>query len=50
MMTYPHHHGAETHPAASVSPSLLRLSALERIAVAAAMIALIWGAVWWAIH
>ncbi len=50
-MTHPHHHhptGA-AHPAAHVSPSLLRLSAAERLAAAAVAIALMWGVVFWAI-
>jgi hypothetical protein len=43
-----HHHPGRAHPAAAVSPSLLRLSAFERLAAAAVVIALLWGAVWWA--
>jgi hypothetical protein len=43
-----HHHGGSTHPSPSISPSLLRLSAAQRIAIAAALIALTWAAVWWA--
>jgi hypothetical protein len=31
-----------------VSPSILRLSAAERLAVAALLIALLWGAMRWA--
>jgi hypothetical protein len=44
-----HHHPGEAHPAAAVAPSLLRLSAIERLAGAAVVIALLWGAVFWAI-
>jgi hypothetical protein len=44
-----HHHPGEAHPAADVAPSLLRLSAMERLAGAAVVIALLWGAVFWAI-
>jgi len=44
-----HHHPDEAHPAAAVAPSLLRLSAIERLAGAAVVIALLWGAVFWAI-
>ena len=43
-----HHHPGQGHPPASVAPSILRMSALERLAVAAAVIVAIWGAVIWA--
>jgi len=43
-----HHHSGEGHPPASVSPSILRMSVVERLAIAAALIALLWGAVLWA--
>jgi hypothetical protein len=43
-----HHHPGEGHPPASISPSILRLSAIERLAAAGVMIALIWAAVLWA--
>jgi len=39
-----HHRGPP-----EISPSLLRLSALERIAIAVALSALLWGAVFWAL-
>ena len=39
-----HHHGPVEIP-----PSLLRLSALQRIAIATLLSALLWGAVVWAI-
>ena len=45
-----HHHGGEPHPSPTISPSLLRLSALQRIAIAAALIALIWAAFLWTMH
>jgi hypothetical protein len=32
-----------------VSPSILRMSILERLAIAAALIVLLWGAVFWAV-
>jgi hypothetical protein len=35
---------------ASVSPSILRLSVVERLAIAALMIALLWGVVFWAMR
>jgi hypothetical protein len=43
-----HHHPGRAHPAVAVAPSLLRLSAAERLAAAAVVIALLWGAVLWA--
>jgi hypothetical protein len=43
-----HHHPGEGHPPASVSPSILRLSALQRLIAAAAAIAVIWATVIWA--
>jgi len=47
---HPHHHDPDhAHPSAAVAPSLLRLSAAARLAVAGVLIALMWGAVLWAI-
>jgi hypothetical protein len=43
-----HHHPGHSHPPASVSPSILRLSALERLAAVAVVIAALWGTVIWA--
>jgi hypothetical protein len=43
-----HHHPGRGHPPASVSPSILRMSVVERLAIAAALIVLLWGAVLWA--
>ena len=43
-----HHHPGQGHPAASISPSILRMSVLQRLAIAAALIATLWGAVIWA--
>jgi hypothetical protein len=43
-----HHPPGQGHPPAAVSPSILRMSILERLTVAAALIALLWGAVVWA--
>jgi hypothetical protein len=47
---HPHHHHDpdHAHPSAEVAPSLLRLSAAERLAGTAVLIALLWGAVVWA--
>ena len=44
-----HSHGDAPHEPATVSLSILRLSAWERLAAAAVLIALMWGAVYWAI-
>ena len=44
-----HHHAGHAHPPATVSPSILRLSALQRLAAVAVVVALLWGAVFWAI-
>jgi hypothetical protein len=46
-MTY-HHHGGAPHPSPAMSPSLLRLSAPQRLVIAGALIALIWAGVFWA--
>jgi hypothetical protein len=45
-----HHHPGDIHPPAAVAPSLLRLSVWRRLAVAAALTALLWLAVLWALH
>jgi hypothetical protein len=46
-----HHHGpGEGHPPASVAPSILRLSAFERLLGAGILIAMLWGAVYWAMR
>jgi hypothetical protein len=45
-----HHHPGHIHPPAAVHVSLLRLSVLERLAVAAGLIALIWAAAFWAMR
>jgi hypothetical protein len=39
-----HTHGGVRHPPPTISPSLLRLSASRRIAIAGVLIALIWAA------
>jgi hypothetical protein len=49
IMTH-HHHGGAPHPSPAISASLIRLSAPQRLAVAAALIALIWTAFFWATH
>jgi len=49
-MTHPHHHHhhGTAHPSPTIAPSLLRLSAFQRIALALVLIALVWAAVLWA--
>jgi hypothetical protein len=42
-----HHHAPGAHPI-TVPPSILRLSAWERLAVVAVIIACLWAAVLWA--
>jgi hypothetical protein len=50
-MTHHHHHeGGAPHPSPTLSPSLMRLSAWRRLAIAGALIALIWAAFLWAIR
>ena len=50
MDAHQHHHPGHAHPPATVSPSILRLSALERLGVAAGLIALLWAAAFWALR
>jgi hypothetical protein len=45
-----HHHGGTSHPSPTITPSLLRLSAPLRVAIASVLIALIWTAVLWAVR
>jgi hypothetical protein len=45
-----HHHPGHVHPPASVHPSILRLSVLQRLGFAAALIALVWAAAFWAMQ
>jgi hypothetical protein len=44
-----HHHPGHAHPSPVVSSSLLRLSALQRLAAGAAICVLLWVAVLWAL-
>jgi hypothetical protein len=39
-----HHHSGHVHPPAALTVSLLRLSAWQRLALAAALIVLVWAA------
>ncbi len=43
-----HHHPGHAHPPATVAASILRLSALERLAAVSIVIAALWGTVFWA--
>jgi hypothetical protein len=43
-----HHHAGAPHPSPALSPSLLRFSAPKRVALAGAVMALIWVVVLWA--
>jgi hypothetical protein len=45
-----HHHPGGVHPPAAMYSSILRLSALQRLAVSAGLIALIWAAALWAMR
>jgi len=45
-----HHHAGHVHPPATVHPSILRLSALERLAAAGGVIAILWAVVFWAMR
>jgi hypothetical protein len=45
-----HHHPGQAHPPASVHPSILRLSVVQRLGVAAGLIALLWAAAFWAMR
>jgi hypothetical protein len=48
-----HHHShppGQGHPPASISPSILRMSVMERLALAAVLIAGLWGAALWAMQ
>ena len=52
MSEHHHHHHPEghAHPPAAVGASILRLSAIERLAFVSVLIAVIWAAVYWAMH
>ena len=45
-----HHHPGEMHPPAAMQPSILRLSAPQRLGFAALLIALLWAAAFWAMR
>ena len=45
-----HHHPHSPHPPASIAPSILRLSAAQRLAAVSVLIVAIWAAVYGAMH
>jgi len=49
-MTHHHHQYDTPHPSAANGASLLRLSAVQRLAIAGIVIVLLWAAFWWAIR
>jgi hypothetical protein len=48
-MTHHHHNPGDAHPEGRISLSLLRMSVIERIAIAAVAVLVLWAAVWWAL-
>jgi hypothetical protein len=46
-MTHHHHEAGHGHPARIAPPSLLRMSAAERLIAALAIAGLLWATVWW---
>jgi hypothetical protein len=44
-----HHHPGHIHPPAATAMSLLRLSAWQRLGIAAVLAALLWLAAYWAL-
>jgi hypothetical protein len=49
-MTHHHHHPGHAHPSPIVPPSLLRVSAFERLMASAVICAVLWLAVLWALN
>ena len=48
---HPQHHrhpAGQGHPPATIAPSILRMSVVERLAIATVLIAVLWGIVLWA--
>jgi hypothetical protein len=48
-LPHQHHHPGRGHPPASVSPSILRMSVVQRLAMSVALIGALWAAVVWAV-
>jgi hypothetical protein len=44
-----HHHSGRGHPPARLAASILRLSVVQRLMIAAVAIVALWAAVFWAI-
>jgi hypothetical protein len=52
-VVHSHHHRhppGQGHPPATISHSILRMSVVERLALAAVLIAALWGVVLWAMQ
>ncbi|HEY2186700.1 MAG TPA: hypothetical protein VGH39_17045 [Xanthobacteraceae bacterium] len=49
-LPHQHHHPGRGHPPASISRSILRMSVAGRLALSAALAALLWAAVIWAMR
>src|ERR1700730_9084542 len=49
-LPHQHRHPGRGHPTASISPSILRMSVLARLAISAALIGVLWAAVAWAMR
>jgi hypothetical protein len=49
-VSHPHHHPGHSHPSAHVAASLLRFSAWQRLALAAALSVVMWAVVYWAMQ
>lgn len=48
-MSHHHHEAGHGHPARTASPSLLRISAVERLIAALAIAGVLWITTWWVI-
>jgi len=48
-ITHHHHEAGHGHPARTAPPSLLRMSAAERLVAAIAIAIVLWGVVWWVV-
>jgi len=49
-LPHQHDHPGRGHPPAPISPSILRLSVMERLAISGALTVLLWAAVIWAMR
>jgi hypothetical protein len=45
-----HDHAGRGHPPAAISPSILRMSVLQRLSISGLLIVLLWSAVMWAMR